>query len=127
MFCSNCGKELQIGDEFCTACGQAVASKVISQQINGLQQEVWWYRLLKVFYILLYIPLPLLILLVWSESSTTYDYTTKRSTDTSGAALWYSFITLIIYLTILRLVKVSTLYIIAAQKPKWRQEFKKLY
>lgn len=132
MFCENCGKKLQEGYKFCTQCGQSVTPT--SESVNVRQTwemsptcDAWWYRLLKVVYIFFYIPLPFILWLVWSESSTSYDYYSKTTTDTMGEAFWYSLLTLVIYLSILRLVKIATLYIAIGRKPEWRKEFKRLY
>lgn len=132
MFCENCGKKLQEGYKFCTQCGQSVVTAFESINIRRTGEvspssDAWWYRLLKVAYIFLYIPLPFILWLVWSESSTSYNYYSKTTTDTTGQAFWYSLLTLVIYLSILRLVKIATLYIAIGRTPEWRKEFKRLY
>ncbi len=132
MFCENCGNKLQEKSKFCTQCGQSVVP--ISESVNvGSALEMspssaaWWYRLLKVVYITLYIPLPFILWLVWSENSSYYSYYSNVTTYTIGEAFCYSLLTLVIYLSILRLVKIATLYIAIGRKPEWGKEFKHLY
>jgi len=132
MFCENCGEKLQEGYKFCTQCGHSAFS--VSETMNVRQttrtnssSDAWWYRLLKVVYIFLYIPLPFILWLVWSESSTSYNYYSEITTDTAGEAFWYSLLTLVIYLSILRLMKIATLYIAIGRKPEWGREVKRLY
>lgn len=130
MFCENCGKEMQNGDKFCTKCGNPalVPDKPCGTKLSAkLSEERWWYRLLKVFYVFVYIPLPFLLWLVWADSSTSYDYYSQITTQTQGEAFWYSLLTLLIYLSIVRLVKIAVLYVAIAQKPRWGIELKRLY
>ena len=69
----------------------------------------------------------LVIPLVWSENSSNYDYYTRSYTDTTGEAFWYSLLTLIIWVVVVRLIKITFLYIALAQKPQWKKEFKKFF
>ncbi|HUC88455.1 MAG TPA: zinc-ribbon domain-containing protein [Candidatus Paceibacterota bacterium] len=130
MFCENCGNKIQDGYKFCTKCG---ASAVSGSQKNTTtsqtpeQNEKWWHRLLKVMYILAYIPLPLVLIVVWSASSSSYDYSTSSTTDTSGTAFWYCVLATLIYLVVVRLIKIAVLYIAVGRKPEWKKEFKRLF
>ncbi len=133
MFCEHCGNKLDISYKFCTKCGQLVFSAqtkttAIKQPALTLNDK-WWYRLLKVIYILLYVPLLGIIPLVWSENSSSYNYFSRpyTVTDTSGSAFWYCLLTLVIYIIIARLIKISVLYISIGRKPEWKKEFKKLF
>ena len=56
MYCENCGKKLESSDRFCTGCGTPAHSKNTKHLPNApTAEEKWWYRLLKVVYILLYV------------------------------------------------------------------------
>ncbi|MCK9329516.1 MAG: zinc ribbon domain-containing protein [Candidatus Cloacimonetes bacterium] len=133
MFCEKCGNKLKENHKFCTECGQLNLEKQGSKPIivtNTLEQK-WWFRLLKVLYIILYSFLLLIIPIVWSESNSTYiGYSTTyggRYEDTYSKAFWYSLLTLLIYIAIMRLIKITFLYIAFGQKPQWKKEFKKLF
>lgn len=90
--------------------------------------EKWWLRLSKVAYILLYIPLLAVIPTVWSENSSEYiGYSIDGRTynNTPGKAFLYSLLALVIYLVVVRLIKLAFLYITFGQKPEWKKEFTK--
>lgn len=125
MFCENCGKELEVGAKFCMKCG----AKIPSHEMSTLHkvEEKWWDRLFKVAYIIAYLPLILILILVWSSSVSSYDYYTRTYTDTPGIAVWYCFLTILIYFGIMRLIKISYLYIAKGIKPDWKEEFKRLF
>lgn len=56
MHCQNCGHRLDASDKFCTKCGTAVHSEIKEQTHTSAASEgKWWYRLLKVAYILSYV------------------------------------------------------------------------
>ena len=129
MFCENCGNKLEEAHKFCVKCGHSNQKEItqkISSRSNHFDQK-WWYRLAKVIYIALYIPLPFLIALVWSLNSSTYNFSTDSYSDTTGESFWYSLLALVIYIVIARLIKITFLYITFAQKPQWKREFKKLF
>jgi hypothetical protein len=123
MHCENCGHKLETSDKFCTKCGTAAPGVVAAPSISD---ESWWYRLLKVIYILLYILLPFLLWLVWDENATSWNYGGGYQ-DTTGSAIWYTFITLVVYIVIVRLIKLACLYIAAGEKLSWKKEFKRLF
>lgn len=127
MFCENCGNKLKEGHKFCTQCGHSNAPETKQEKSPTLSDEKWWYRLAKVFYVLLYLPLLLVIPLVWSENSSSYNYYTSSYTDTTGEAFWYSLLTLVVWVIVVRLIKITFLYIALAQKPRWKKEFKKFF
>jgi len=54
MHCENCGASLRSEDKFCTKCGTPV-HKAAAIPVPSVSEEKWWYRLLKVAYILLYV------------------------------------------------------------------------
>lgn len=123
MFCENCGHKLENPDKFCTKCGTPVHTETKAQApIEKVSDEKWWNRLLKVLYIAAYLPLLFIIPIVWSVNS--YSY---YSGDTYGEAFWYSLVTLVIYLAVVRLIKIGVLYVALGIKPRWKREFKKLY
>ncbi len=127
MFCENCGSKIESSDKFCIKCGNALPwlNENITQSTK--LDDRWWHRLFKVIYILLYIPLPFFLLIIWSANSSSYDYYTHTSRDTSGSAFLYSLITLFVYLALARLIKISFLYITMGKKPEWKKEFKRLF
>ncbi len=130
MFCENCGNKIQDDYKFCTKCGNPFGSSVhkdSSQKPVTITDEKWWQRLLKVSYIISYIPLILVVIVVWSSNSSEYSYYTRTYTDTSGTAFLWSCLAIIIYVTTIRLIKLAVLYIAFGQKPNWYKEFKKLY
>lgn len=135
MFCEKCGNKINKSDRFCDKCGSSILleENVIESKNDQLKPEnKWWFRLVKVIYIFFYIILVPILFLVWSENSSTYshyDYYTKSYvyTNTFGNAAWYFLCTLIIYMVVLRLIKISFLYIFFGQKPQWKKEFKKLW
>jgi hypothetical protein len=130
MFCENCGNKIDDSHKFCTKCGYSAVQKGkeslrIQQPVETLNEK-WWHRLLKVFYIILYIPLFVIIPLVWTENSSSYGYYSGY-TETTGLAIWYSILTLVIYLVVARLIKLSVLYVAFGQRPGWKKQFKKLF
>tara|TARA_B100000745_G_scaffold296660_1_gene242426 strand:- start:7615 stop:7998 length:384 start_codon:yes stop_codon:yes gene_type:complete len=127
MFCENCGNKLKEGHKFCTKCGHSNAPDEKEGKSFVLSDEKWWYRLAKVVYVLLYAPLLILIPLVWSENAPRYSSYFDEYYGSYGEAFWYSVLTLVIYIVVVRLIKITFLYITLAQKPKWKKEFKKLF
>lgn len=134
MYCENCGNKNDGSHKFCTKCGRpTVSDSAFSQTIkrNPVRSldERWWHRLLKVVYIFLYIQILWIVPVVWSTNSTDYDYYGGQYhyTDTTGEAFWYSILAIVIFVVVLRLIKLTVLYITLAQKPIWRDEFKKLF
>ena len=126
MFCENCGNKLKEGHQFCTECGYSTVSDMLKKPVANhplTTNERWWHRLLKVLYIIAHLPLLIIIPIVWSSNSSNY-YT---GADTSGTAFWYSILTLLIYMAIVRLIKIAVLYVSAGRKPEWKKEFKKLF
>ncbi len=119
MFCEHCGNKLIDSHKFCTKCGRstigegAINNATIS---NSSPDPKWWLRLLKVIYILLYFPLIFVLPLTWDANS--YMGISQ--------AYWYSLLVLVIYLLIMKLIRIAFLYIALAQKPRWGKEIKKL-
>lgn len=130
MFCENCGNKIQEGHKFCTKCGHSSAVDsfpVKSSRAAVIADEKWWHRLLKVGYIISYIPLILIVIAVWSANSSDYNYYTRTYTDTSGAAFLWSCLAIAIYVVVIRLIKLAVLYVAFGQKPEWHKEFRKFF
>ena len=134
MFCEKCGNKLMENHNFCTECGHSNLDKQKSKPINTTNtlEQKWWFRLSKVLYIFLYSFLLLIIPLVWGANSSTYTgYSTTYGgiyEDTYGKAFWYSLLTLLVYIVIMKLIKITFLYIAFGQKPYWKnlKNFSKL-
>lgn len=134
MHCENCGNKNDGSHKFCTKCGHPTASSAVTpsakrNSASGLDER-WWHRLLKVAYIFLYLQILWIVPAVWSVNSSSYtgyylgEY---RYEDTYAAAFWYSVLAIVIFVVVLRLIKLTVLYIVLAQKPEWKKEFKKLF
>ena len=126
MYCEHCGNKLDQKHKFCTKCGHSVftlqtKTDITSQSALSLNDK-WWHRLLEVLYVVSYLPLLIIIPVVWSENR--YSH---YSGETIGEALWYSLLTLVIYMVIVRLIKIAVLYVALGRKPEWKKEFKKLF
>ncbi len=134
MYCHKCGNEIKKGDKFCDKCGESVAGeeKVSRETRHGalVTNDKWWQRLLKVVYIFLWLQILWIIPAVWSVNSSEYvgyyggEY---KYQDTYGAAFWYSILAIIIFVIVIRLVKITVLYIALGQKPEWKKQFKRLF
>jgi hypothetical protein len=98
-----------------------------ASDVSASMSEKWWFRLAKVFYIVLYFPLIITVWVVWSINSSSYDYASQTYTDTTGLAFWYSLIALVICLIIVRLIKITFLYIALGRKAEWKKEFRKIF
>lgn len=128
MFCTHCGNSINKNDLFCTKCGNLMMSKqeeaIVKNPKDNLDEN-WWVRLLKVLYIILHLPLLIIIPIVWSSNTEScYYYICSGSTS---EAFWYSLLTLIIYILIVRLIKLATMYVAIGRKPNWKKEFKKFF
>jgi hypothetical protein len=119
--------------KFCTKCGHlnspAENKRPAMQQSAVISNDKWWQRLVKVVYIFLYAQILWIVPVVWSVNSTDYDYYGGQYhyTDTTGEALWYSTLAIIIFIVVIRLIKFTVLYIAMGRKPEWKKEFKKLF
>lgn len=130
MFCEKCGHQLN-NERFCPNCGKEIYHNKIDHDHPHFSQDKWYLRLAKVIYIILYIPLPFVLWGVWA-SNDPYSYYNSYSREwisygSYGEAFWYSLLTLVIWVVILRLIKIAVLYITSGRKPLWKKEFKKFY
>jgi len=128
MFCEKCGNEFKENHKFCIECGRANLNIQESKlTIANILEKKWWFRLSKVVYIIIYSFILIIVPLVWSANNSEYIGYPSRYKDTYGKAFWYSLLALLIYIIILRLIKITFFYIAFAQKPRWSKEFKKLF
>ncbi|MFZ2038622.1 MAG: zinc ribbon domain-containing protein [Minisyncoccia bacterium] len=134
MYCEHCGTKLEQGHKFCTKCGHSTASIQTStatvQRSVLLLGDKWWHRLLKVLYVVAYLPLLGIVPAVWmtnAESCYTSTYYGTSCYGSDGEAFWYSLLTLVTYVVVLRLIKIAILYIVLGQCPRWKKEFKTLF
>lgn len=131
MFCEHCGTKIDSSFKFCTVCGQSITQTKAENQNTQIPTNVsgdnWWQRLLKVAYIILYIPLLLILPAVWMANSQTYDYSLDIYADTAGKAFWYCLIALVVYVALARLIKITVLYITLGIKPEWKKEFRRFF
>lgn len=127
MFCTNCGSKNENDSKFCIKCGNLITldqEETLIKRPQDTLNENWWIRLLKVLYIFIHIPLLIIIPVVWNTNTESCYYTCSGST---GEAFWYSLLTLVIYMVIVRLIKLATIYIAMGRKPRWKKEFKKFF
>jgi hypothetical protein len=132
MFCEKCGNKNDESHKFCIKCGHpaiAVIDQCVKSNLVKNLEERWWHRLFKVIYVMMYIQILWIVPVVWTINDTSSDYYGGQFhyEATTGLAFWYSILTLVIYISVLRLIKIAVLYILFAQKPEWKKEFKRLY
>lgn len=131
MFCEKCGSEIKKEDKFCVECGHPAVVSTKSEQPSLTLNDKWWHRLLKVLYVIAYIPLLAIVPIAWSINKPYSYYSSYSGTTTSygsyGNAFWYSILTLVIYLALLRLIKIAVLYVAFGQRPDWKSQFKKFF
>lgn len=134
MYCENCGNKIDSTYKFCTKCGNPAVLEVknhpVTQQVPAVSNDRWWQRLLKVVYIFLYLQILWIVPVVWlanSSSYTGYYGGEYHYEDTYDAAFWYSVLAVVIFVVVLRLVKLTVLYITLGRRPAWGKEFKKLF
>lgn len=123
MFCTNCGNKMDNDSNHCTNCGASVVSSGTTVKKHSDQKIVtdgkWWQRLGVVIYIFFNILLIPVVIAVWSENSTTYvsDVGYKyHYEDSYGLAFWYSLLTIVAWLLVLRLIKIALRYIATGRK-----------
>lgn len=128
MFCRNCGHKIGNEKKFCTQCGTEILSNnAVVNTLPMRNKELWWHRLVKVVYIVLHVPLPFLLIGVWTESSSSFDYISKTYGNTYGEAFFNTLVALIIYAVILRAFKIAYQYIVLGKVPVFKEEIKRFY
>ena len=125
MYCKNCGNNIESNQIFCTKCGNKVNSDLSKNKTPFSKAKEWWQRLLDVVYILAYIPLILIIIVVWNSNAQSCYY--NSCSGSLSESFGYSILALIIYMVILRLIKLAVVYVVSGQKPEWDNEFKKFF
>ncbi len=126
-FCHKCGKKLEETEKYCPECGTAITIKKLTKNTSEKKntEESWWLRLAKVIYIVLYLPLLAVIPITWSINAPSCNYTGTYCSGSYVSAFWYSLLVLAIYAVIVRLIKISFLYIAVGQSPEWGKELAK--
>lgn len=129
MYCYKCGNEIKEKDKFCTGCGQSVITAEDSCHGSPVTSDKWGRRLLKVVYIFLWLQILWIVPTVWNINSEYYNpFDAKYNyTHTYGVAFWYSVLAVIIFVAVIRLIKITALYIVIGQKPEWKKQFKKIF
>jgi hypothetical protein len=127
MFCERCGNKLNKGDLFCIECGQRRTVDETRIPTTNKLEGKWWFRLLKVAYIGAYLLLVPALLFTWTENSTRYDYALREYVSTPGAAFWASFTILLIYIAIMKTLRISFFYVALGDRAKWKREIIKFY
>mgnify|MGYP001558409946 CR=1 FL=1 len=120
MYCEYCGNKIEGAYKFCTKCGQPTSTDLTvktSSNTNPSLDQKWWHRLSKVLYIAMYIPLPFALIAAWDDLS----YYSESD------AFWYSVLIFIVWIIVLRVIRITYLYIALAQKPQWKKEFRRFF
>lgn len=86
---------------------------------NVHTNEKWWHRFFKVVYFFLYIILPLILISVWDANSCS-SYSSYCSEDD---AFWATLFTFVGYIVVLRLIKITSRYVVIGEKVNWNKEF----
>jgi len=108
MHCENCGNKIIESHSYCANCGKQVGADINSQVSPNINTKSlshlktkWWYRLIKVIYLIcLAISLLFVVLVSYSINSTS-----------DGSAFGYSFLSIIITLAIYEVIRRGFYYI----------------
>jgi len=122
MFCEKCGNKYTEGENFCIKCGGALdgSATPVSRVPETKKDERWWHRLANVVYVAAHLPLLLVVPLVWSENARRYSSYYKEYRGSDGEALWYCILTIVIWLAVLRLIKMSVRYVAGGVRPVYK-------
>lgn len=132
MFCTNCGTKVDAGISFCTACGKAISPEGNHSQSTTSYQTItqpksvnerWWHRLGRVIYYGMHLNLLWMIPLTWSENTPYYSSYSKTYSGSYGEAFWYTLLVFVIYVGILRVIKIATVYVTKGERVNWHKEF----
>lgn len=131
MFCTNCGAKLNTDTSFCTECGKATSLVENQPKPTPSYQTItqpksvserWWHRLGRVIYYGMYLNLLWMIPLTWSENTSYYSSYSKTYSDSYGEAFWYTLLACVIYVGILRVFNIGTVYVVKVEKLNWHKE-----
>ncbi len=117
MYCKECGHEYGTDEKYCIKCGKSLDSNYGGTGEGGR----WYHRLGMVIYVFFNLLLLPVVFAVWSESSKTYvsdggyGYNYHYEYD-YVMGLWYSFLTVVVWLLVLRLIKIALRYIATGRK-----------
>ena len=129
MYCENCGNEYSPEENFCIKCGSPLGAASLESTVKPVNEmpeakkkkdERWYHRLGVVAYVIAHLPLLIVLPIVWSENDTSYNSYSRSYTDTSGEAFWYCLLTLVIWVLVLRLIKMALKYVVRGTKPKFK-------
>jgi hypothetical protein len=130
MYCTQCGKEITVGEKFCTECGYVVSdqSPELKSHTSQLMPEArWWQRLLRVIYIFWNLQILWIVPVTWEINSSTYNYATDMRESSYGEAFWTTLLVFVIFILVTRLIKIALLYITMGIMPQWKREFRRLF
>ncbi len=104
MFCTNCGNKIGIDDKHCTNCGNGLVNVRVEETSRSDQKAVnnnrWWHRLGMVIYVFFNLLLLPVVALELSENVEFFGI----------------FTTIVIWLLVLRLIKIAVRYIASGRK-----------
>lgn len=122
MFCEECGNRYGEGENFCIKCGNSLngTTDLVSKKRDTKHNERWWHRLANVVYVVAHLPLLLVVPLVWSENARYYSSYSEEYRGSDGEALWYCILTIVIWVVVLRLIKIAVRYVASGVKPQFK-------
>lgn len=129
MYCTNCGNKILSSEKFCINCGFQVLSNsdneptsqtTLEVTVSKKKDEKWYHRLGIVIYVLAHLPLLIVVPVVWSENAEYYSSYSKAYYGSDLESFWYSLLTIIIWVGVLRLIKMTVNYIVRGIKPKFK-------
>ena len=132
MYCEYCGHKADHGSRYCAKCGYSLKLSSPTEKNSTIEtlalSDSWWLRLLKVIYVALYLPLLLVAPLVWSSNAPSCStYYPQNCHGSYVTAFWYSLLAIVVYIVVIRLIKVATLYVMLGEKQKLKSEIRKLF
>jgi len=126
MFCIECGEKIEENSNFCNKCGSRSDTLIKKHKKTNLDGK-WWIRLAKVIYVGLFLPAVGIVILVWSENAPYYSSYSNTYRGSYGEAFFYSLLALVICIIVLKLIKISFLYVASGKTPDWKKELKRPY
>lgn len=122
MFCEKCGNKYGDGENFCIKCGSSLSNTVtsVNKTLEVKKDERWWHRLANVVYVAAHLPLLIVVPIIWSENARYYSSYSKEYRGSDGEALWYCILTIVIWIVVLRLIKMAVRYIGVGVKPRMK-------